>query len=250
MGFMPADKTISLKPRSEVVNPQITRLAQLTWWRKLLRHFVRWLSKLLVFLWTRSELIGSENIPQRGPALMVSNHLGDVDLILGFAYAPPIVEPFAKIELYDIPILGRLLDIYGVIWVHRGQPDRRALRAVMDAMRQRRIVGIAPEGRESLTGALEEGIDGAAYLALKADVPITPITFTGTENKRIFHNMKRFRRTDVSVTIGKPFRLEKFPDRRDSIKFGTKKIMHTLALQLPPQYRGFYEFETQNSEES
>jgi 1-acyl-sn-glycerol-3-phosphate acyltransferase len=246
---MPVEETISPKPRSEVVNPQLTRLAQLTLGRKVLRHFVRWLSKLLVFLWTRSELIGSENIPQKGPALLVSNHLGDADLILGFAYAPPIVEPFAKIELYDIPILGRLLDAYGVIWVHRGQPDRRALRAVMEAMQQGRMVGIAPEGRESLTGALEEGTDGAAYLALRADIPITPITFTGTENKRVFHNMKRFKRTDVSVTIGKPFRLEKFLDLRDSIKFGTKKIMHTLAQQLPSHYRGFYEYETRDSDE-
>jgi 1-acyl-sn-glycerol-3-phosphate acyltransferase len=246
---MPAEKIVSPKPRSEVVNPQITRLAQLTRGRKLLRYFVHGLSKLLVFLWTRSELMGSENIPQKGPGLLVSNHLGDADLILGFAYAPPIVEPLVKIELYDLPILGRLLDAYGVIWVHRGQPDRRALRAILDAMQQGRMVGIAPEGRESLTGALEEGTDGAAYIALRAEVPITPITFTGTENKRIFPNMKRFRRTDVSVTIGRPFRLEKFPDRRDSIKFGTKKIMHTLAQQLPPQYRGFYEFETRGADE-
>jgi len=246
---MPVEETVSPKPRSEVVNPQITRLAPLTLGRRVLRHIVRWLSKFLVFLWTRSELIGSENIPQKGPALLVSNHLGDADLILGFAYAPPIVEPFAKIELYDIPILGRLLDAYGVIWVHRGQPDRRALRAVMEAMQQGRMVGIAPEGRESLTGALEEGTDGAAYLALRADIPITPITFTGTENRRVFHNIKQFKRTDVSVTIGKPFRLEKFPDRRDSIKFGTKKIMHTLAQQLPSHYRGFYEYKIRGSDE-
>jgi 1-acyl-sn-glycerol-3-phosphate acyltransferase len=245
---MPANKTISPKPRSEVINPRITRLSRLTRRRMLLRHFVRWLSKFLVFLWTRSEVIGSENIPQEGPALFVSNHLGDADLILGFAIAPPIVEPIIKIELYDTPILGRMLDAYGVIWVRRGQPDRRALRAILDAMALGRMVGIAPEGRESLTGALEEGTDGAAYIALKADAPLTPITFTGTENKRVFHNMKRFKRTDISVTIGKPFHLQKFPDRHDSIKFGTKKIMHTLAQQLPPQYRGIYEFQTQDSD--
>lgn len=246
---MPTENSISPKPRSDVINPQLTRLAELTWGRRLLRQFVRWLSKLLVFLWTRSEIIGLENIPQEGPALLVSNHLGDADLILGFAYVPPIAEPIAKIELYDIPLLGRLLNAYGIIWVHRGQPDRRAIRTALDAMKEGRLVGIAPEGRESLTGALEEGTDGAAYLALKADVPITPITFTGTENKRVFSNMKRFKRTDVSVTIGKPFHLEKFPDRRDSIKLGTKKIMYTLAQQLPIEYRGFYEHETWGEDE-
>jgi 1-acyl-sn-glycerol-3-phosphate acyltransferase len=197
----------------------------------------------LVFLWTRTELIGLENIPQKGPGLLVSNHLGDADMILGFSYAPPIAEPLVKIELYDMPILGSFLNAYGVIWVHRGQPDRRAIRAALEAMKQGRLVAIAPEGRESLTGSLEEGTNGAAYLALKSDVPITPVTFTGTENKRVFNNMKRFRRTDISVTIGKPFRLERFPDLRDSIDIGTRKIMHTLAQQLPIEYRGFYESE-------
>jgi 1-acyl-sn-glycerol-3-phosphate acyltransferase len=238
---MPSKKTIPPKPRSEVVNPGLTRLAQLTWGRILFRGLTHSLSKILVFIWTRIELVGLENIPQKGPALFVANHLGDADMILGFAYSPPIVEPLAKIELYEIPVLGRLLDAYGVIWIHRGQPDRRALRAVMDAMQRERIVAIAPEGRESLTGSLEEGTGGAAYLALKTNAPLIPVTFTGTENQRVFHNIKRFRRTKMTLTIGEPFRLERLPDLRDSIKQGTEKIMHTLAKQLPPEYRGFYD---------
>ncbi len=241
---MPTETSISPKPRSEVLRPSMTRLAQLTWGRKLFRCLVHWLSRLLMFLWTRPSVTGLENIPKSGPALLVSNHLGDADLIIGFAYAPQIVEPFAKIELIDIPLLGWILDTYGVIWVRRGQPDRRAIRVVMEAMDQGRMVGIAPEGRESLTGSLEEGTGGAAYIALKADVKIIPITFTGTENKRVFHNMKRFRRTDVSVTIGAPFRLDHLPDKRDGIRAGTEKIMRTLAQQLPPEYRGVYEYET------
>lgn len=241
---MPTETSISPKPRSEVLRPRMTRLAQLTCRRKLFRRLVHWLSRLLVFLWTRSSVTGLENIPKRGPALLVSNHLGDADLILGFAYAPQIVEPFAKIELYDIPLLGWVLDTYGVIWVRRGQPDRRALRVVMEAMKQGRMVGIAPEGRESLTGSLEEGTGGAAYIALKTDVTVIPITFIGTENKHVFQNMKRLRRTDVSVTIGTPFRLDQLSDKRAGIRAGTEKIMHTLAQQLPPEYRGVYEYET------
>ncbi len=246
---MPTENSISPKPQSEVHNPDLTRLAELTWGRILLRKCTHWVSKLLVFLWTRTKLNGSENIPKKGPGLLVSNHLGDADMILGFAFAPPVSEPIVKIELYDIPILGSFLNAYGVIWVHRGQPDRRAIRAAMDAMKQGRLVAIAPEARESLTGSLEQGTNGAAYLALKADVQITPVTFTGTENKRVFNNMKRFRRTAISVTIGKPFRLEKSPDFRDSIDLGTRRIMHTLAKQLPNEYRGFYESEVGSGNE-
>lgn len=237
---MPEERTILPKPRSDILNPEITRLAPLTMGRKVYRNFMRWFSKMLVFIWTRAEVVGLENIPPKGPALFVANHLGDADFILGLAYAPTIVEPFAKIELYDIPVLGKVLDAYGIIWVHRGQPDRRALRAVMEAMKKERMVAIAPEGRESLTGALEEGTGGAAYLALKTDAPIIPVTFTGTENKRVFNNMKQLKRTGVTLTIGKPFRLERTLDRRTSIEKGTEEIMHTLAKQLPAEYRGVY----------
>jgi 1-acyl-sn-glycerol-3-phosphate acyltransferase len=195
----------------------------------------------MVFLFTRCQITGVENLPAEGPALIVTNHLGDADLIVGFAFTPTIVEPFVKIELVEIPIVGSFLDAYGVIWVHRGQPDRKALRTVREAMQGKRIVGIAPEGRESLTGSLEEGTDGAAYIALSNDVPIIPITFTGTENKRLFNNMKRLRKTDVTVTIGPSFRLERYEDRRLSLKNGTQQIMKTLAKQLPDEYRGYYD---------
>ena len=98
---MPAETTISPKPRSEVVRPNLVRLAELNRGRRIFRKFIRWLSKFMVFLWTRAELKGLENVPEVGPALIVANHLGDADLILGFAYGPPSVEPFGKIELTE-----------------------------------------------------------------------------------------------------------------------------------------------------
>jgi 1-acyl-sn-glycerol-3-phosphate acyltransferase len=238
---MPEGNQIQAKPRSEIVNPDITKLPELSPGRKIFRKLVHWVSRVLVVLLARSTISGIENLPKNGPALIVANHLGDADLIVGFAYTPIIVEPFAKIELYEMPVLGTFLEAYGVIWVRRGQPDRQALRAVRYALEEKRMVGIAPEGRESLTGSLEEGTDGAAYIALTNDVPIIPITFTGTENKRLMKNLKRLRRTEITVTIGPSFRLEKYDDRRKSLRLGTRKIMSKLAAQLPEEYRGFYQ---------
>jgi 1-acyl-sn-glycerol-3-phosphate acyltransferase len=101
-------------------------------------------------------------------------------------------------------------------------------------------VAIAPEGRESLSGALEEGTRGAAYLALKAGVPVLPITMTGTENRAVYGSLKRFRRAEISLTVGLPFYLDAADDQRQVLQRGTQKIMQKLAEQLPEEYRGFY----------
>ena len=80
---------------------------------------------------------------------MVSNHLGDADGIVGLAFAKTPFDLLGKIELYDFPVVGKLMDWYGTIWVHRGRPDRRALKTALDGLAEGRMVAIAPEGRES-----------------------------------------------------------------------------------------------------
>jgi 1-acyl-sn-glycerol-3-phosphate acyltransferase len=191
-------------------------------------------------MFTRTEVYGVENIPKRGPALFIANHLGDADLVIGLAVATVSVDFFVKSEILNIPILGKLLEAYGVIWIHRGQPDRRALRVAFQGFEEGRVISIAPEGRESLTGALEEGTGGAAYLAYKAKVPILPSAFVGTENARIFGNLKRFRRSNVTVRIGELFWLEEYPNHKQAINQGTQQIMQAIADLLPSEYRGVY----------
>lgn len=231
---------ITPKPRSKKYRPHITSLPQLTASRILFRKFVRVLLQFLNWLFVNLEIKGLENFPD-GPAVAVANHLGDADPIVGWAHVPRIdAETIIKSEIRDIPILGILLDAYGVIWVHRGLPDRQMIRTSLQGLEEGRMIGIAPEGRESLTGSLEEGMNGAAYLALKANVPLVPITITGTENKIVYRNLKKLRRTNVTLTIGRPFTLTHGVDRRKTLAEGTSQIMYTLASQLPPRYQGVY----------
>ena len=246
---MAEQKSTPPKPISEVVRPEITQLPEITPGRMRWRNFWRSVARLLVRLLVRLEVNGLENFPEQGKVLLVSNHLGDADMAIGVAITPRTAEYMVKSELNYFPILGAILRSYGVILVHRGQPDRRAIRAAMDALSEGRPLAIAPEGRESLTGALEEGTHGAAFLALKADAPILPVTFTGTENATLLGNIRRLRRTPMTVTIGKPFTLESGPNRKESIARGTEKIMHVLARQLPPEYRGVYQSQSESDDE-
>jgi 1-acyl-sn-glycerol-3-phosphate acyltransferase len=124
--------------------------------------------------------------------------------------------------------------------VHRGQPDRRAIRAALDALAEGRLVALAPEGRQSLIGGLEEGNEGAAFLALKSGAPIVPIAMTGTDNKNVYDHLRKWKRAPVTLEVGNPFYLQERETRQKTIQEGTRQIMETLASLLPESYRGQY----------
>ena len=231
------------KPVTEVWRPDLVALPRLTFARRAFRAFTRGVAKLLTFLTMRVTITGLENFPKDGPALVVINHLGDADAILMMASLPDTIEGMGKIELKDHWFVGPVFRAYGIIWVHRGRPDRKALRAALDGLAEGRMVALAPEGRQSVIGGLEDGNEGAAFLALKSDAPIVPIAMTGTENQNIYSYMKRLKRAPVTLSVGKPFVLfpkEKQVNRQEMMREGTRQIMERLAGLLPEAYRGKY----------
>ena len=231
------------KPIAEVWRPDLVALPQLTFRRRLFRAFFRAFVKLLVFVTLRPKISGLENFPKHGPAIIAFNHLGDADAILLFATLPfSPIEGIGKIELYDHWLVGPVFRAYGIIWVHRGQPDLKAIRAALNGLEQGRMISLAPEGRQSVTGALEEGEQGAAFLALKSGAPIVPIALTGLENPNVFGHLKKWKRAPVSLTVGKPIFLQENlqGDRQQTIRDGTRQIMESLARLLPESYRGYY----------
>jgi 1-acyl-sn-glycerol-3-phosphate acyltransferase len=232
------------KPVSDVWRPDLVGLPKLTTPRRVFRVFLRGLTKLLTSLLLRAEISGLENFPRRGSAVIVFNHLGDTDAVLMLAALPfeSPVEGIGKIELNEHWLVGPVFRAYGVIWVHRGQPDRRALRAALDGLAEGRMVTLAPEGRQSIIGGLDEGNAGAAFLALKSGAPIVPVVMTGTENSYVYNHLKQWRRAPVTLTVGKPFSLPMHPsgDRQKTLQEGTRLIMKTLASLLPESYRGKY----------
>lgn len=229
------------KPHTRYYHPELTRLPHHHLARRIFRRLMWLLARILVGLFLRIRVHGLENFPRQGPALIVTNHLGDADVVLGIAVLPPVIDAFAAIDLYfNYPLLGRIMDAYGAIWVHRGIPDRHALRAGLHGLAEGRMIAIAPEGRESLTGALEAGTSGAAFLALRAGVPITPITYTGTPNKVVYANMRRLRRSPATLTVGPAFHLQVVGTDRLALERATTEIMQALARQLPEEMRGVY----------
>lgn len=230
------------KPVTKLWRPDLVALPRLTLARRVFRTLARGLMKFLVLVTMRATVTGVENFPRHGPALVVMNHLGDADAVLLGASIPFMMEGMGKIELNDHWLVGPLFRAYGIIWIHQGRADRKALRAALDALAEARMVTIAPEGRQSVIGGLEEGTEGAAFLAVRSGAPIVPIAMTGTENNHIYGHLKRWRRAPVSLSVGKPFFLPEHAhaDRQKMIQDGTHQIMASLASLLPESYRGYY----------
>lgn len=239
---MREEPTSQPKPVTDWWKPELVSLPKLTRSRRLFRRFIQILAKIIAFFALNMKVRGMENFPAKGPAIIVFNHLGDWDSILLAAVIPERAECIGKIELNDHWLAGPALRAYGCIWIHRGQPDRRAMRAALDALKEGRMVTLAPEGRQTVTGALEDGTEGAAFIAMKSGAKVVPIGLTGTENAHISDHINHWKRVPVSLTVGKPFHIQNQAERQETIRSGTRQIMEALARLLPPKLRGQYNY--------
>lgn len=201
----------------------------------------RFLVVILLKLLSHWEVEGKENLPPGGPLLVVFNHLAWWDAPLAMASLPWQMTGIALKDLRQVPVTGQLLGLAKVIWVDRGRYDREALRQALTLLKEGGVLGIAPEGRMSVTGALERGKTGPVFLAEKAGVPMLPIGITGTE--KVLTEWRSLRRPRLKVVIGEVFRLPEAPSAGSSKERRQAEadyIMLKLAELLPPEYRGVY----------
>jgi 1-acyl-sn-glycerol-3-phosphate acyltransferase len=181
---------------------------------------------------------GLENIPRSGSVLVAVNHLSMLDVPLLLTILPRRVICIATDRLRRYPWLRWSLDIGDTIYVHRGEADQRALAQGLAVLRAGGMLGLAPEGARSRTGALMQGQSGVAYMAAEAPAPILPIVAYGQE--QVVGNLKRLRRTRVHVRIGSLISVSPSGRTAARLQRDTERVMTALAEMLPPAYRGVY----------
>ena len=107
---------------------------------------------------------GAGQVPTSGPVIFASNHVGVIDGPLLAIFAPRPVHVLTKMEMFR-GFLGWFLWRSGQVPLDRFNPDPRAVKTCVRALREGRTVGIYPEGSRG-AGDLERFHRGAAYLAL------------------------------------------------------------------------------------
>jgi 1-acyl-sn-glycerol-3-phosphate acyltransferase len=208
-----------------------------------MKYVIRWLIRRIFNLIARVDLRGYEYLPKDSSFVIATNHLGFVDVPIAF-YALDRWDMFVLIaEKWGEVALFRWVGKYfNFIFIDRFNPDIKALRKVISLMEENNILVIAPEGTRSHTGALIEAKPGASYLATKLNRPIVPVAITGTEDENLFANLKRLRRSHITLTAGPAFGLPPLPreNRDETLKRYTDEIMCHIAAILPEGYRGVY----------
>jgi len=130
---------------------------------------------------------GAENIPASGPAIVISNHLSYIDVLLftDFLYGNGRAPRFlGKSGIFKVPLLGRILLAAGQIPVDRQSPDAsKALDHAVAVIEGGHLLGVYPEG--TLTRD-EQGWPmvaktGIARLALRTKAPVIPVAQWGSQ---------------------------------------------------------------------
>lgn len=206
---------------------------------RTLRSIVRFITGLIADV----ELNSIEKLPD-GNVIVASNHLGRLDtaVLLYVLDREDLIMAVAE-KYKDHWLYGAIGRAVNAIWLNRFEADYAALRAILARMKKGGLFVIAPEGTRSRTEALQEGKLGIVFLASKSGYPVLPVAVTGTEDRVIIENLKRLRKTKITVVVGDiiDVQIPRGNDRDKAMQTALVEIMCQIAALLPGRYRGFYQ---------
>jgi 1-acyl-sn-glycerol-3-phosphate acyltransferase len=205
-------------------------------------HFVNFISSSFFKLTCKVEVRGVDNVPLKGPAILISNHTTIYEGPLFYLkLRPRKTRALAKKELWDHTFTRMAMEAWESVKVDRGGMDMKAIRGCFSVLDEGNFLCIAPEGTRSKTGALKKAMPGTTFFASRKGVPVFPFVQWGLLS--LPENLKKLRRTSVTIVFGKPFFIEKpgggklSSDDREKM---ADEMMYRLAELLPENLRGHY----------
>jgi 1-acyl-sn-glycerol-3-phosphate acyltransferase len=210
--------------------------------RRPIRFILKQLSIPAFSLLTRLEINGFENLPEKGPLIVVGNHFSFIDPVAVVRFAPWPVEFVGGAVTPHAPIWTRIIPfLWGYHKLYRGTGSRDALRAAERLLNEGGILSIFPEGGNWAT-VLRPARPGTAFLATRTNARVLPIGLYGFTD--VFRSLGHGHRAKVTINIGKPFGpfLDQGTGRehRKNLEEIGHEIMGRIAELLPMELRGHY----------
>jgi len=181
-------------------------------------YVIRWTMSFYFRARMKIRFEGEENVPKKGPFLLVLGHQSHLDSLLLHTFCPRLVFTLAKSSVFRTRFMAWLAPRVGALPTRRYQVDPQAVRVALRMLTDGHAVGVFPEGERSWDGKLQSLRRGTIGLLLKAGVPVIPCGMVGT-----YEVMPRWGRMNwwkvgvgrepVTIRYGDPIRLGRHDDR-------------------------------------
>jgi len=148
---------------------------------------------------------GAENLRKYPVVVFAANHTSYMDTPVIFASLPCQFRILAKKELWPIVFIGWYLNRSGQIPIDTRNPRATlsSLGAAVKALRAGMPLFVFPEGGRTPDGGLQNFLSGAAYLAIRAQVPLVPIALSGVYDLLPMHT-NHFYPCELTLSAGEP----------------------------------------------
>jgi 1-acyl-sn-glycerol-3-phosphate acyltransferase len=228
-----------ISPRKTVYgNPNYRGLARMKWHHLAFTGLI-WAAALLL---TRLRIRGRENVPAKGPLVVVANHVHNADSLILLVAFPRYINYMAKEQLFTNRFLAMFMNwarVFPVVKSGSIGSQRSAIRTAKSVLQDGLVLGMFPEGKRAPHGALIEGQPGPIFLAMEMAATIVPVGIAGTEKLKGWGWISRPR---VTINIGQPFHLPGYGpgERKEKLPAMARMTMEHIATLLPAEYHGFY----------
>lgn len=175
-------------------------------------------------------------------AVYAANHLSYTDTPVIFGILPFQFRIVARHELFRLPFIGWHLTRSGQVPVNVTNPNASisSLSSAVKTLKSGMPVFIFPEGGRTETGHVEEFLNGPAFMAIRAGVPIVPMALIGTHELLPIHTAE-FHPVPVTLAVGEPietsgYSLRQIQELTERVREAIRRLYYQhsyLTLPLP-----------------
>jgi len=207
------------------------------------RGLMRRVARFLYLVLGRVDVSGLENIPRGTAYIAAINHTSIFDAPMMMGFWPESIAAIGAADVFEKPVQGQIVSMYGATPVHRGLFDRELIDEMLTMLRAGMPLLIAPEGGRSHRPAMRRAKPGIAYIVEETGVPVVPVGIFGATDDFLKRGL-RLERPRIGMRVGRPFHLPPLEGRGDvrraSRQCNADLVMRRIAELLPPEYHGVY----------